>query len=461
MPSPVQITAPVAYGIKDPILRIIGKGNSSNSCTPSSASVDAFTVPVDSIQPYVTRLHTPFRVTFTPGTRIKSKSRVTDQSKYAVFNYKPLKRKDHPELLKRIRAPEATLTTLQNLSPWLSITKSDYRDPRVEREFTDDEEELVPRSGLFRRSFTEGDIDLSKLSTPKLLSRGSLVRQVPTVDITRLNDIPSYEEGNTEPLKLTRAKPLSREQSFTRSDSVQSFSLSSRPSKSGPRSTSSVLTTTSEKKVTIADAEDSKEESETNEEMKASPMIKVAYTNGHSVPKVDISTPTNESAVNYYSGYLPPELSNEIAAKLKIGLKNTDKAGNDRHKAYAAPLELHKPLIGDRSNYIRDSYPVKPQIMQPEIDQMRLEGRKRLLQSYGRVPAHFSALKGRGTNHQPRQKGARLEEAVRQQHRLNAEGVNTHAQISRKVGKSSVELFQLQRERTYHLQKLAKEMLKE
>ena len=358
------------------------------------------------VLPYMARMHSPIRISRTPATimGMKRKSRVTDTTKSAIFNYKPLRRTDHTSMLK-FRAPDATLPTLQYISPWLSVTKTDYQDPRYSGDFSSSSE--LP-FGLFGRSYTDVSIDLSRKNTPSISRSDSLKK----------SDISSQQQQRASMTRETSAKTVS--------------SLGRR--------------------VQIVEPEKEKER-EDEEEIKCAILEPV---NSSPTPSVktkvsDIKEP--KGRVNYYSGYLPPELSDKIAEKLKITNEDT----NSDKKAAQSSLraQFYKPLVGDRTLYMHESYPTQPKILQSDIDQMRLASRKRFLQSHGQAPVHFSALKDYGITNRSKQRGSRLDEAVREQQRQTQS-----AKVTRQPAMAtSIEVFQQQRDRTYQLQSLAREMI--
>lgn len=347
------------------------------------------------IQPYMARAHSPIRVTFTPKTMgMKRKSRVSEAARSANLNYRPLKRGDQSTNF-RFRAPDATLPTLQYLSPWISVTKTDFKDPRLSEYNISYPRDLTP--GFYRRSYTEGSFDISHRNTPAILRE----------DFKRMSESPSLKGSR----KLN-----------TRETSVKSGSSTG-------------------KRVKIFDPAEA-DELEKAENQRATPATKTKLK--------EIKQP--ESGVNYYSGYLPPELSEEISEKLNIiAEKSTEGSSENTEGHFSLATQFSKPLVGDRTYFLHESYPAQPKIMRSDIDQLRLEGRKRLLQSHGQAPAHYSALKHRGTLARPKQKGVRLDEAVREQQR------QTNSRLTRQA--TSLEIYQQQRDRTYNLQNLAREMI--
>ncbi|KAL4221091.1 hypothetical protein ACF0H5_019352 [Mactra antiquata] len=357
----------------------------------------------DDILPFMARTHSPVRVKFTPTTLNKRKSRVSDSTKTAIFNYKPLKRKDNLTTLK-FRAPDATLTTLQYLSPWLSVTKTDYKDPRLS---------------------STGDIEVSSIKTePQVLQQRSNTESV--IELSQ------------------RGSPVQ-----SRTESQLKSELASRDCS---RINSSKST---EKRVTILEPSEMSDLNRLKTRMASPPRSYKSKT-------MDIREP--EGSVNFYSGYLPPEYSEKIAEQLNIGEKS-DESQTERDEKVNHPnisSQYYKPLVGDRSLYKRSTYPVQPKLILSDIYQLRLEDRKRILNNHGQAPVHFSAFKDRGTLAVPKQKGAAWDEAVRVQQREQKGGMSNaqNSKFSRQPAKnSSVEQFQLQRERTYHLQNLAREMI--
>lgn len=395
MASEVEITAPVS-SFRD---RLGPRG--SKSFTPYPKLQESNDKKEDreeeEILPFMARSHSPVRVKFTPSNLNKRKSRVTDTAKSAIFNYKPLRRKDNLIPLK-FRAPDATSTTnLQYLSPWISITKTDFKDPRWNDSENSDCCSLKPAAGgQFPSSNTESVIELSQNESPAVSRAASSLR----------SEIVSHDRSRAASSKVDkRVKIL---------DPIE-------------------MTDTNRSKVT-APCKPSKSK------------------------VMDVKEP--ECGVNYYSGYLPPEYSEKIAEKLNIGEKTDTSRTNSDEKPYRVNInsQFYKPLVGDRTLFKRDSYPVQPKLMTSNIYQIRLEDRKRLSDSHGQAPVHFSAFKDRGTLAVPREKGAVLDEAYRVQQRHSS---SAHAgKASRLPGKfTSMEQFQLQRERTYHLQNLAREMI--
>lgn len=398
MSSGVEITATIAV----PRDRL-GNRNTFTPYPYSQPFINVNEADDGEILPYMARAHSPIRVTFTPATRpVARKSRVTDTAKSATFNYKPLRRGDLSASL-RFRAPDATMTTLQNISPWMSITKSDFLDPRM---VDSDSGNCAVTPGLFSRTFSDGSIEITRRITPAI-SRSEYRRIPETIyrDCSTVGDI-------------------------TRESSAKTVSSEKRV------------------KITIPTAENDLEHVKNS-------LVSTSVVNCRAPSKANLKALKEpENGVNYYSGYLPPEYSDRIAEQLNIDTytsEDSDKRGCRSH----LPTQFYKPLVGDRTLYMHGSYPTQPKIMQSDIDQLRLEGRKRLLQTHGQAPVHFSAFKDRGTLARPKQKGAHLDEAVRAQHRQTQS-----AKSNRVPGQTtSLEVFQQQRERTYHLQNLAREMI--
>jgi hypothetical protein len=337
---------------------------------------------------------------------MKRKSRVTDTARSAIFNYKPLRRSDHSSMLK-FRAPDATLPTLQYMSPWISVTKTDYQDPRFSEDFPNSTTEIP--LGLFGRSYTDVSIDLSRRNTPAISRSDSL----------RKSDISSQQRSRASVTRDTSAKTVS---------SVG-------------------------KRVQIVEP---KEENKFEAEMRRSVLEPVNSSPSPTIKAKLSGIKEPEGGVNYYSGYLPPEFSNEIAEKLKLSVEHSNTAYSDKKFGQSSIRgQFNKPLVGDRTLYMHDPYQTQPKILQSDIDQMRLASRKRFLQSHGQAPVHYSALKNHGSMSRPKQRGARLDEAVREQQRQSQS-----AKVTRQpVMATSLEVFQQQRERTYNLQNLAREMI--
>lgn len=391
MASIVEITAPVAANE-----RCRGSAVKTFTPYPHMQYFREFSENND-ILPFMTRAHSPVKVTFTSGTPAKLKSRVSDHSKDAIFNYRPVRIKDKCSMLNRFRVPVATMTTLNDLSPWISVTKTDYRDPRSNSRF----EPNFGSEGLFRRGYTDGSIDLSV---------HSLSLQQPRSESSR-------KEAN-----------ISRCQ--TRSNNT----------------TDDAVNTISDKRVKITTTlvnEDMPEVNKSNEKISSfSPLKQQKLRFGN------IKYP--DHGVNYYSGYLSPEFSDEIVRHLETNTKEDVPEDDvvekrEQHKLII-PGQYYKPLVGDRTLFMRDSYPIMPKVYQSDINQLRFENRQRVLNSKGNAPAHFSVFKDRGNL---RQRSATIDQS-RAQKIIKA---------TEPVAQSSVESFQQQRERTYYLQSQAKAMI--
>lgn len=421
MTSAIEITAPAA------LQRRLGSAPLKSDTTYpfSQAYLDFDDNESEPILPYMTRIQSPVRVTVAPSAlAAKRKSRVDDTAKTATFNYKPLKRGETSSL--KFRVPDATTTTLPYLTQWLSVTKTDYRDPRLTESDVIDSSLGLP--ALYRRSLTDTSIELSRRNTAAV-SRSESLRPLQLESRERLTTGGSTESSNTPSVQIAkRVKILDP----SHIDTLQA----STPSAEARRKVDGSF------KVPTPSAVP-KEVKEQSDSRQSPSQIRQKLAG--------IKQP--ENGLNYYNGYLPPEYSNAIAQSLRdIWKPNEDVKDEEKNH----PDEFYKPLIGDRSLYMHKAYPIQPKLMQYEIDQLRLEGRRRFLQSVGQAPVHFSALKDRGTLVRPKQKGVQFDAAVRAQNLRQFKS----AKLSRQpANETSMEIFQQQRERTYHLQTLAREMI--
>ena len=383
----------------------------------------------EEIVPYMARVHSPIRVTYysSPNMQVKRKSRVDEVAKNSVFSYRPLKRNDKVANWNRFRSPDATLPSLRYIPPWVSITKSDYIDPRLcnesEISITNTPQPLV-------RSYTDIGLITPRIDTPV----------TPAISVT------------SQPLKTPRL-------------------LASRSESRTTGKTSSM-----EKKVTIVDpAQNNAEQSadmEENVEVKSitttpapiniSPVLaqKSPGPSPFVSPKNRVqNVKLPDTGINYYSGYLPPEFSDRIAEGLNIRTSTEMEDVSKQYQFLGKDGQHYKPLVGDRKWFMKDPYPTKPRLYQSDIEQIRFEGHKRLLQSNGQAPSNFSVLKKNGPSIKPPQNGAHLEEAMRTQQRLSKSAVTGSKRVPNVS--TSIEMFEKQREKTYHLQNLAKEMLQQ
>ena len=357
----------------------------------------------DGILPYMARLHSPIRVNFSPTKSMKRKSRISNQTLAAVFNYKPVKRGDRLNIT-RFKPPDSTLPSLQYLSPWISVTKGDYRDPRQPQD---------GRESVFVNS----------------RSSASLQRSVTDLGF----DIHDNNGGTSEFGFSSKAT--------TRIDSGAQSTLDSRVARDA-----SAKTQNSDKRVTFSENHDDR----TSDDLERN---SISPQKGD-CPPTDLHNATNSDKLDFYSGYFPTEIPENI-------LNPND---NQQPSSVGEKIHLHvferdgqfyKPLIGDRSMFMRDSYSVKPAIYQSDIDQLRFEGHNKLMKSRGQAPAHFSMFKDRGTLITPKGKGMYLEEALKRQHRL----AKSAGSVGIRRQKTAIELYEGQRQRTYDLQKRAREMI--
>ena len=372
------------------------------------------------ILPYMAQTHSPVRVTYTPGPSPKRKSRVSDQARTAVFNFRPLQRGDRQFEALRFKAPDATLPT-PFMSPWVSVTRLDYKNPRSEGDLDESEyRDLLPQE-LFRRSQTDSEI-ASRNGTTCSQSRSA-----------------TMSETNKIPTLLTTGSSVSSVPEFQDTQELRS----------------SLKSCSTDKRVTIVDPTDCLLDMDT-----ADIEPKSFTTSPAASPKTRMRNIKCSDNENYYSGYLPPELSDKIAAKLDINTveksldDNVDK--RDLNSMFKSGGQYYKPLVGDRSLFMREAYPVQPKLYQSDIDKLRFEGHERLIHANGQNTAHFSALKDKGTTIRPTKRGVRIDEAVRRQQRLTKSAVNPRRFPAQGT---SIETYQRQRERTYHLQNMAREMI--
>ncbi|KAH3741057.1 uncharacterized protein LOC127850891 [Dreissena polymorpha] len=498
MPTSVHVKEPIGYGTNKTLMRSQTNGPTLVSMHQSGLfSVGTHDPSREKLSdghdiiPYATKQNSPVRVTFTPGTLSKDKSRIADQSKSAIFNYKPLRRADSKNLLSRFRPPDATLTTLQNLSPWLSVSKSDFRDPRLNSELAydghfDKESLEILKPRLFRRSFTEGQIDLSKV----FIDEASATNTYQAESLAR--------RAGFDPRCIPTYKPQSRELSITKRDTITSQKDSRRSVSALSDRADQIEVGVTYESIDAVKVDDQRREAEERHINQTHPATDspTRMVDANRSFKKKLVNKTPERLVNYYSGYLPPELSSEIAEQWERSANSRSMSKTPDPYAVSPNSHMNKPLIGDRSFYMRNAFPVTRKYCRSDIDAMRLEGRKKLLQSYGHVPAHYSVLN-------EGKKGIALDEAIREkQSRLSASFRRSKSFVSQpkgidlakeqkpsdpstdtqkvtetvnkaplkklmdplpnsnpKQGLSSIEKFQIQRERTYQLQSQAREML--
>lgn len=367
----------------------------------------------EEILPYMARVHSPVRVTFSPTISMKRKSRISNQTMTAMFNFRPIKRGDRLNLV-RFKPPDSTLPSLQYLSPWISVTKGDYRDPR---EPLDGEESLFENSrssiGLQRNAVDIGHFDMQD--------------NVPTI---------------TNCSRSSKANTLTDCESPSRLDSRITREASAK-------------TQSSDKRVTFSDTPGSRKNNGLSEQRTLESPTKDERANHISSTELEIDGLPDK--MDFYSGYLPSELSEKIASEVNSGFSCSEKSTSSKKERPVLLKDGHyyKPLIGDRSLFMRESYPTKPIIYQSDIDKLRFEGHQRLMKSAGQAPAHFSMFKGRGSLIQPKNKGMYLEEALKRQQRLSKSADNS----SMRRQKSSIEIFEGQRDRTYAVQQRAREII--
>ena len=373
---------------------------------PSNTPVDE-----DGILPYMARLHSPIRVTFSPTRGMKRKSRISNQTQTATFNFRPVKSGDKLNM-GRFKPPDSTLPSLQYLSPWISVTKGDYRDPRQPQE---------GRESVFVNS----------------RSSMSLQRSVSDLqNISRMSDFRSSSKATTVTDSQTQSRVLDS-QSLSRVDSCVTRDVSAK-------------TQSSDKRVTFTETLEQRLADELENRNSVTPAKAERTSN-------DLQTFRLPDKMDFYSGYFPTEVSEKILVHLNNKQQPSEKSVGDEKEFSILEKggQYYKPLIGDRSLFMRESYPTKPVIYRSDIEQLRFEGHERLMKSTGQAPAQFSTFKDRGTLIRPKGKGMHLEEALKKQQRLsksaNNAGIRRH--------KTAIEIFEGQRDKTYELQRRAKEII--
>lgn len=350
------------------------------------------------ILPFMTRLQSPVRVTRNSDVTGKERSRVSEQTRSAIFNYKPLKRRDQPFLISRLRAPEATSTT-----SWMSVTKTDFGHPNSKGESSDAGEDSIKTENL-RRSFT----DLGLIQNSK--DSGSDKNQAKPTTVTEL----TKQSDKSEPQIADSTVPSEQSKQETSVKSVQT-----------------------EKRVTIVDPAKSS----------SMPTLNMVGLTKPALQPVIIKDGKGAVAPTYYNGYLPPENSVAIAERLRIRPSSEGKPMNRQgHRIQLAPTCYHKPLVGDRSAFMgRD----KHRVYRPHIGQIYHQN--------GQAPGHFSAYKERHTGPSTKSKKPYILETIR--HQQQQQGLTGNRSTLHKTP-TAIELYERQREKTYHIKNIVEERLK-
>lgn len=348
----------------------------------------------DGILSYMARVHSPVRVTFTPAASLKQKSRVANQSLTTMFKIRPIKGGDRINL-SRFKPPDSTLPSFQYISPWISITKDD-------------------NSG--QRRPQDGQDSMFASSRASTRASSSLPRSVTDLDF---NDA-EYQPSNASEY----------------SESFGGNHSQSRPKRSDIRSVSA-KTQTSDRRVTFSEkATDSRSANGLESRNLNSPR-REDYPKAVRRADGQIYKPVGNETESY-NAYLPPGLSEQVVYKMNFGHYDQHPVNGD--KSYALLVKdglYYKPMIGDRSLFVRESYPTKPIVYQSDIDQLRFEGHERLMKSAGQIQSHFSMFKDRGSLIRPKDKGMYLEEALKRHRRLSKAADNNKM----KRNKTSTEIF--------------------
>ena len=367
---------------------------------------DTYVVGEDGILPYMARVHSPVRVTFSQTPTLKEKSKISNQTLRAMFKFRPVKKGERINV-SRFKSPESTQPSLQYLSPWVPITKGDYSDPRQNH---DGQDSLFLNSRASTRAST------------------SLPRSVMDLDFNFMQDRGGGLSENSSSIRTN---------TFTAADSE----LQSKTGSSATRSISA-KTQSSDKRVTFSEISDFMNKSRlksrspvfltTDERPKP-----VTQSKRHSSELVD-----NEigNKTDSYSGDLSSGLSEQTDDDFHLG---STKESMSIEKPYSVLVK--EPLVGDRSLFVRGSYTTKPVIYHSDIDQIRFEGHKQLTKLNGQSADHFSMFKDRGSLIKPKNKGMYLEEALKKQHILPKSADNSKL----KRYKTSIDILERQGDRTY------------
>lgn len=365
----------------------------------------------DGILPYMARANSPVRVTFSPAVSLKQKSRVANQSLMTMFKIRPIRRRDRINV-SRFKPPDATLPSLQYISPWMSITKGDISD---------------------QKHAFEGQESMFLNSRASTRASSSLPRSVTDLDFTNTeyqpSDVSEYSDSSTtNTATFGENQPQSGQDNVTSGDNHQQ----QRYNPNDIRSVSA-KTQTSERRVTFSEkAIESRFRNVLVSIPRKEDNLKATKEGGQIRKPVGIET-------DVYNAYLPPRVSEQVVYKMNFGHYNQHSLV-DRNKSCSLLSRdglYYKHIVGDRTVFMRETYPTKPTVYQSDIDQLRFEGHERLMKSAGQVPSHFSIYKDRGSLIRPKGKGMILEEALKRQQRLSKS-----ADINRwQRNKTSIETF--------------------
>ena len=387
------------------------------------------------ILPYMTRLQSPARVTYTTDVTGKERSRVSEQTRSAIFNYKPLKRKDQPFLTSRLRAPEATLTSSHHCSPWMTVTKTDYGFPGSNSELSNAgcacDRSQQKKVGPLNRSVT--DLGLKHITT-----ESGVDQKLSNTNIERFEQIFKKDDKRNE---LDNKTELNN----TELDKKTEGSVHVNDGKEMPKQESRDKSGPVEKRVTI----------NTPSKMSNSmPSLNTSMPNVNICKQPNMIAPMKVKATEikgpstYYNGYLPPENAEEIAEKLRLR-PSSERAPMNRteHRNMLAPTLYHKPLIGDRTAFMRGD---KHRIFRPHIGQISHQD------ANNQKAGHFSAYKERQGMPASKSKKPFILETIRYQQQHAAPG--TRAALYKTP--TAIELYDRQREKTLHIKNMAQEKLK-
>ena len=346
------------------------------------------------ILPYMARANSPVRVTFSPAVSLKQKSRVANQSLMTMFKIRPIRRRNRINL-SRFKPPDATLPSLQYISPWMSITKEDISN---QRHPSDGQESMFLNSRASTRASS------------------SLPRSVTDLDFTNTEYQPSDVSEYNESLTTSTATfgenqpqswPIEVEHRQPRYNTNDIRSVSAK-------------TQTSERRVTFSEKEIESRlrnaiESRTVSSPRKEDNLKATKKEGGQIHK-----PAGQDT-DVYTAYLPPGVSEQVVYKMNFGHYDQHSFVNGDKSCFLLTKDgqYYKPMIGDRTLFIKESYPTKQVVYQSDIDQLRVEGHERLMKSAGQVPGHFSIYKDRGSLIRPKGKGMILEEALKRHQRLS------------------------------------------
>ena len=383
--------------------------------SPLSNSENAET---DGILPYMARANSPVRVTFTPAVSLKQKSRVANQSLLTMFKIRPIRRRDRINL-SRFKPPDATLPSLQYISPWMSITKDDTAD---QRQPFDGQESMFLNSRASTRASS------------------SLPRSVTDLDFTNTEYQPSDVSECSESFTMNIAM-FGEDQPHSGHNNV-TFGNEHELQKYNPNDIRSVSAKTqnSERRVTFSEkAVESRLrnalESRTSGSQRKVENQKLVKKEGGQINKQNWKEP------EVYNAYLPPGVSEQVVHKMNFGHYDQNSLVYvDRNcSLLTKDGQYHKPVIGDRTLFMKESYPARQKIYQSDIDQLRFEGHERLMKSAGQVSSHFSMFKDRGSLIRPRDRGIILEEALKRHQRLSKSADNNNSRLKR--NKTLIETF--------------------